>query len=186
MLNINFHPFQNIETDRLLLRRLNESDLEEIIELRGNAETMRFIPRPLITNKEEAMAFLKVIDENVDKNLAINWAITIKGIDKMIGIAGIYRIQPENYRGEIGYMIMPQYHNKGFITEAAKAITYFGFNQLNLNSIEAVIAPENSASEKVLIKNGYIKEGHFIEKECYNGIFLDNVIYTLLKRNFKQ
>ncbi len=186
MLNINFHPFQNIETDRLILRRLNESDLEEIIELRGNAETMRFIPRPLITNKEEAMAFLKVIDENVDKNLAINWAITIKGIDKMIGIAGIYRIQPEHYRGEIGYMIMPQYHNKGYVTEAAKAITDFGFNQLNLNSIEAVIAPENSASEKVLIKNGYTKEGHFIEKECYNGVFLDNAIYTLLKRNFKQ
>jgi ribosomal-protein-alanine N-acetyltransferase len=103
----------------------------------------------------------------------------------MIGIAGIYRIQPENYRGEIGYMIMPQYHNKGFVTEAAKAITNYGFNQLNLNSIEAVIAPENTASEKVLLKNNYIKEGHFIEKECYNGVFLDQVIYTLLKRNFK-
>jgi ribosomal-protein-alanine N-acetyltransferase len=186
MLVINFHPFQILETERLVLRRLTASDSNEIIELRGNPETMKFIPRPLITNHEEAIAFLNVIDENIDTNLAINWAITIKGIDKMIGIAGIYRIQPENYRGEIGYMIMPQYHNKGYVTEAAKAITDFGFNQLNLNSIEAVIAPENSASEKVLIKNGYTKEGHFIEKECYNGVFLDNAIYTLLKRNFKQ
>jgi [ribosomal protein S5]-alanine N-acetyltransferase len=186
MLVINFHPFQILETERLVLRRLTASDSNEIIELRGNPETMKFIPRPLITNHEEAIAFLNVIDENIDTNLAINWAITIKGADKMIGIAGIYRIQPENYRGEIGYMIMPQYHNKGYVTEAAKAITDFGFNQLNLNSIEAVIAPENSASEKVLIKNGYTKEGHFIEKECYNGVFLDNAIYTLLKRNFKQ
>lgn len=186
MLTINFHPFQNLETERLLLRRLNASDINEIIELRGNPETMKFIPRPLITNQEEALAFLKVIDDNVDQNLAINWAITLKGTDKMIGIAGIYRIQPENYRGEIGYMIMPQHQGKGYVTETASKITDFGFHQLNLNSIEAVIDPKNTASEKVLIKNGYIKEGHFIEKECYNGVFLDNAIYTLLKRNFKQ
>ncbi len=186
MLNINFYPFQNIETERLVLRRLAASDLDEIIELRGNADTMKFIPRPLITNKEEAMTFLKVIDDNVENNTAINWAITIKGVDKMIGIAGIYRIQPENYRGEIGYMIMPQFQDKGYVTEAAKAITNYGFNQMNLNSIEAVIDPKNTASEKVLLKNDYVKEGHFIEKECYNGVFLDNAIYTLLKRNFKQ
>jgi ribosomal-protein-alanine N-acetyltransferase len=123
MLEINFHPFQNLETERLILRRLAASDLDEIIELRGNADTMKFIPRPLITNKEEAMTFLKVIDDNVENNNAINWAITIKGVDKMIGIAGIYRIQPENYRGEIGYMIMSQFQGKGYVTEAAKAIT---------------------------------------------------------------
>ena len=49
MLTINFHPFKNLETERLLLRRLNKDDVNEILELRGNPETMKFIPRPLTT-----------------------------------------------------------------------------------------------------------------------------------------
>jgi len=39
MLTINFHPFPNLESERLLLRRLNSDDVNEVLELRGNPET---------------------------------------------------------------------------------------------------------------------------------------------------
>ena len=103
----------------------------------------------------------------------------------MIGFLGHYRIQPENHRAEIGYMILPQYQGKGYVTEAIKAVMEYGFNQMNLHSIEAVIDPENYASEKVLQKIGFVKEAHILENELYDGKFWDTVIYSMLKRNYK-
>ena len=186
MLEINFHPFKNLETDRLLLRRVSQNDVPEILELRGNPETMKFIPRPLVTTSDEALDHYKMIDDKIEKNEGINWAINLKGNPKLIGIIGHYRIQPENHRCEIGYMILPQYNGQGIVTEAIKLVLEYGFENLQMHSIEAVIDPENFASERVLQKNGFVKEAHILENEHYEGKFWDTVIYSILKRNFKK
>jgi ribosomal-protein-alanine N-acetyltransferase len=186
MLEINFHPFKNLESKRLLLRRVIETDVDEIFELRSNPETMKFIPRPLAKTKEDALIHLKTIDENIENNKGINWAITLKGNPKLIGIIGHYRLQPENHRCEIGYMILPQYNGQGIVTEAIKLVLEYGFDDLQMHSIEAVIDPENKASERVLQKNGFVKEAHILENELWDGKFWDTVIYSILKRNFKR
>ena len=185
MLTINFHPFQNLETERLLLRRLNANDVAEVFAMRSNPEVMQYIPRPLAQTKEDALAHILVIDEKIENNTGINWGITVKGEYKIMGIIGHYRIQPENHRAEIGYMSLPEYNGKGYISEAIKAVVAYGFEQMNLHSIEAVIDPGNTASEKVLLKNGFVKEAHILENELWEGKFWDTVIYSLLKRNFK-
>jgi ribosomal-protein-alanine N-acetyltransferase len=185
MLVINFHPFQNLETERLLLRRLDNSDINEVFALRSNSSTMQFIPRPLVQNDEEALAHITMINDKIDNNEGINWAITIKGNPKLIGIIGHYRIQPQNYRAEIGYMILPEFNGKGIVTEAIKVVVGYGFDEMKLNSIEAIIDPRNFASERVLQKNGFVKEAHILENEFFDGKFIDTVIYSLLKRNFK-
>lgn len=186
MLQINFHPFKNLETVRLLLRRVSKDDVNEIMELRGNPETMKYIPRPLVKTEEDALHHFKMIDYKIENNEGINWAITFKGNPKLIGIIGHYRIQPENYRCEIGYMILPEFNGQGIITEAIKVVLEYGFNDLKMHSIEAIIDPRNLASERVLQKNGFVKEAHLLENEFYNGEFIDSVIYSILKRNFKQ
>lgn len=186
MLSINFHPFQNLETERLYLRRLNENDVNEVFALRSNPKTMKYIPRPLAKTKEDALAHITLINEKIEDNTGINWGITIKGNDKIIGIIGHYRIQPENHRTEIGYMLLPEYNGKGYITEAIKVVVEYGFEQMNLHSIEAVIDPGNMPSERVLQKNGFVKEAHILENELWDGKFWDTVIYSLLKRNFKK
>jgi len=185
MLVLNFNPFHNLETERLFLRRVSVNDVEEIIALRGNPETMKYVPRPLVKTKEDALEHITLIEAKIVANEGVNWAITLKNNPKLIGIIGHYKIKPEHYRSEIGYMILPEYHNKGIVTEAIKEVVNYGFNQMQLHSIEAVIDPENIASEKVLLKNGFVKEAHFIENEYYDGKFFDSVIYSLLKRNHK-
>jgi len=186
MLEINFHPFQNLETERLFLRRLDENDVAEVLAMRGNTKVMKYIPRPLAKTEEDALAHIIMINEKIDTNVGINWGITVKGNPKIIGIIGHYRIQPENHRAEIGYMSLPEYNGKGYITEAIKVVVEYGFEQMNLHSIEAVIDPENIASERVLQKNGFVKEAHILENELWEGKFWDTVIYSLLKRNFKK
>jgi ribosomal-protein-alanine N-acetyltransferase len=51
MLVLNFHPFPNLESERLLLRRIDEQDVQEIFEMRSDSENMKYIPRPLVKNK---------------------------------------------------------------------------------------------------------------------------------------
>ena len=184
MLVFNFSPFPNLETNRLNLRRLNPLDVTEILALRSNPEIMKFIPRPLMKTKEEALEFISVMDTNVNNNNVINWAITTKEDDKLIGMIGFYRMKPENYRAEVGYILSPEFHGKGIITEALKKVIQFGFEEMGLNSIEAVIDPENFGSEKVLLKNNFVKEGHFKEHTFFEGKFLDSVFYSLLKKNY--
>lgn len=186
MLTINFHPFQNIETERLLLRRLDATDAEEVLALRSNPETMKYIPRPLAKTTEDALQHIAMIEDKIVNNTGINWGITLKGNPKIIGIIGHYRISMENHRAEIGYMSFPEHNGKGFMSEAIKAVVAYGFEQMNLHSIEAIIDPDNIASERVLQKNGFVKEAHILENELWEGKFLDTVIYSLLKRNFNK
>ena len=182
MLTINFSPFPNLETERLLLRRVDSNDIQEIFALRSNPETMKYIPRPLVKTDEDALEHIAMIDSKIDSNEGINWAITLKGNPKLIGVIGHYRIKPENYRAELGYMLLPEYHGQGIVSEAVKEAVKYGFQVMKLNSLEAIIDPDNHASAKVLEKNGFIKEAHLKEYEFYEGRFLDTVIYSILNK----
>jgi [ribosomal protein S5]-alanine N-acetyltransferase len=177
-----FLPFQNLESDRLLLRQITNDDVNEIFALRSNVETMKYIPRPLVTTNEEALEHIKMIQDKLEKNEGINWAITLKGNPKLIGIIGHYRIRWEHFRSEIGYMLLAEYHGKGITTEAIQMLVDYGFNKMNMHSLEGIIDPANTASARVLEKNGFVKEAHLIENEFYDGKFLDSVIYSLVMR----
>ena len=183
---ISFLPFQNLESENLLLRQITNDDVNEVLALRSNPETMQYIPRPLISTQEEALGHIKMIQDKIETNEGINWAITQKGNPKLLGIIGHYRIKWEHYRSEIGYMLLPEYQGKGIITEAVQLIIDYGFNEMKMHSLEAIIAPENMGSAKVLEKNNFVKEAHFKENEFYEGRFLDTVIYSLLKSDYIQ
>jgi len=182
MITINFTPFQNLETERLLLRRVVNNDLKEVIALRSNPETMKYIPRPLVKTDQDGLDHIAMINDKIEANIGINWAITLKDNPQLIGIIGHYRMKPEHHRSEIGYMILPEFNGKGIVTEAIKAVVKYGFETMKLHSIEAVIDPENLASAKVLEKNGFVKEAHLKENEFFDGRYLDSVIYSLLNK----
>ena len=186
MLAFNFTPFPELKTARLFLRRITEEDAEVVFSLRSNPDVMQYVPRPLAKTIQDAHNHISEINSKIDSNVGINWAITLKGNPAMIGIIGHYRLEPQNYRAEIGYMMLPEFHGKGYVSEAIQKITTFGFEEMNLHSIEAIIDPDNFASARVLEKNQYIKEAHLKENQFYEGRFLDTVIYSLLRKNYKK
>lgn len=82
-------------------------------------------------------------------------------------IAGIINLtKPKNHSSEIGYFVGKDYQGRGIATESIKQIVQFGFSKLKLNKIYAYCAPKNIASQKVLLKNGFIKK-----KSLKNGKF---------------
>ena len=184
MLTINFQPFPNLESERLVLRRLKDSDAPEVYKIRSNLERMKYIPRPILQNEEEALAMIQMMNAKIDENTDINWAVCLKNSDKIIGFMGFYRVQPESYRTEIGYMILPEYDGKGYVSESVTTMLNYAFNTVGFHSVEAVIDPNNFGSARVLEKNGFRKEAHFIENFFWNNEFIDSVHYGILKREF--
>lgn len=183
MLEIIFLPFPVLKTQRLVLRQVNTNDADTILSLRSNDQVMKYIPRPYLKNKEDALGLIAMFDDKIENGIGINWGISfLEEPEKLMGIIGYYRMKPEHYRAEVGYMIFPEYHGKGIVSEALQKVVRYGFEEMKLHSIEAVLDPENIGSEKVLLKNGFVKEAHLIENEYYEGRFLDSMIYSLLNK----
>jgi [ribosomal protein S5]-alanine N-acetyltransferase len=186
MLQINFNPFPALASERLSLRQVTEEDVDEVFALRSDAEIMRYIPRPLAKSTQDALDHIAIIDKGIMDNESINWAIALKEDNKLIGMICLLRMQLKNFRSEIGYILHPDFHGKGIMNEALQTVLGFAFDKLNFHSLEAVIDPGNSASEKLLIKNDFVKEAHLKENEFYEGKFLDTVIYSRINPNKDQ
>lgn len=71
------------------------------------------------------------------------------------------------------------------MTEVISKIIEFGFNNLGLNRIEAFVEPENMGSRKVLEKVGFTEEGILKEHFYWRNRFVDNVLYAMLKKEYK-
>jgi len=181
MLSINFNPFPLLTTDKLLLRHIDKSDVNEIFFLRSDEKVMKYIDRPPAKTTDDAYKFIQIINDLEKNNEEVTWAITLKDDLKLIGTICYWNIKKEHYRAEIGFALHPDYWGKGIMQEALTEVLNYGFKVMNLHSIEANVNPDNAASIKLLEKNNFIREAYFKENYFFNGKFLDTVIYSLLQ-----
>lgn len=183
MLEVNFNPFPEIKTERLLLRRLIKEDAEQIFKLRSNQDVMKFIGKKPIVSMDEAIDFFNLIDNSLENNSGITWAMAlIESPEKTIGTMGLWRLIKENFRAEVGYMLLPEYWKKGLAKEALLKVIDYGFDEMKLHSMEAHISPRNAASASLLQSTGFLKEAYFKEDFFFNGAFEDTAIYSLLAK----
>jgi ribosomal-protein-alanine N-acetyltransferase len=182
MLELNFHPFPTLQTERLILREVTMADSQDVLTLRGDIDAMRYIWKPASTTLDEARDLISRIRDGLEKNTAIGWAITLKNNPQLIGTIGFHQIDKQHHRAEIGYMLLPQYWNKGLMSEAIKKVLDFGFNTMELHSIQANIDPNNMVSAAILKKFNFEREAYFKENFFFNGKFMDSEIYSLLNK----
>lgn len=181
MLAFNFTPFPQLETKRLLLRQMKLDDAQAVRQLRSQEDVMQYINRPLTLTLEEAQKWVGVVMETLSKNEGITWCICLKeSPDKHVGSIGLWRIEKENHRAEIGYMLEPALQGKGFMYEAMVKVLEYGFLEMKLHSIEAHIDPRNKASAALLQKGGFVQEAYFKENCFYNNRFSDTAVYSIL------
>jgi [ribosomal protein S5]-alanine N-acetyltransferase len=180
MLELNFTSFPYLETERCLLRPLQPNDADRLFEMRTNDEVLRYLDREKMQTKEEAVTMINKIIASVENNDCVNWVISLKGDDKMIGSIAYWRLIKEHYRAEIGYNLFPQYWGKGIMNEVMKIVLPFAFDQIGLHSIEANVNPFNTASIRLLERNGFVREAYFKENYYFKGRFLDTAIYSLI------
>jgi ribosomal-protein-alanine N-acetyltransferase len=183
MLELNFTPFPEIKTERLLLRKMTDNDAPEILFLRSDEKVMKFIDRERPNSLQEALAYIQKVNSAIDNNECIMWAIALKDKPEIqIGNIGFWRMISQHFRSEIGYMLHPDFWGQGIMKEALLAAADYGFNKIKLHSIEAHINPDNAASGVVLEKAGFVREAYFKEDTFFRGKFIDTAIYSLLAK----
>lgn len=180
MLVCNFNPFPTLTTERLTLRQIIPADARQLLRLRSDKKVMQYLDRPAMQSEEEALGFIERITKDLCNNDGITWAIALKDDPDMIGTIGFWRIVKENYRGEIGYMLLPHMHGKGLMQEAMSIALRYAFDTIRFHSIEANVNPANEASIGILERNNFIREAYHRENYYYDGKFLDSAIYSLL------
>ena len=164
MLSPSFTPFPELLSKRLLLRKLILADAPAVQLLRSDEEVMKYINRPLTLTIGDAEKWVQMALDSLDKNEGITWAISLKEAPDMhIGNIGLWRIEMENYRAEIGYMLDPSLQGKGIMFEALEKVVDYGFTIMKLHSIEARLDPRNVASSAVVRKAGFVQEALFKE-----------------------
>jgi ribosomal-protein-alanine N-acetyltransferase len=152
-----------IETARLRLRIPDKADIPFVFsatKVKGFNDGMLWEPP---VDKAELLAPLLRSITAWEKGKDYNFTITDKETAKFLGRISIRETSTEN-RWNVGFWTHPESQQKGIMTEALNAVLEFGFLELLANQIEACYALWNTASEKVLKRNGmqferYLKEG---------------------------
>ncbi len=180
MLTLDLTDFPALTTDRLVLRELSPADAAALFAMRSDERLMEHIGRPRATTLLDAEGLIASITNDRSENIGITWGLTLHGSNTLIGTIGYYRLKLEHHRGEIGYMLGFDHWGKGLMGEALDAAVACGFERFGFHSIEAVTDPRNSASNKLLERHDFIREGLFKENFYWNGGFLDSAVWSKL------
>jgi [ribosomal protein S5]-alanine N-acetyltransferase len=157
MLHKNLSSFPTLTTERLTLRQLLESDVQEIFLLRSNVIVNKYLDRRPSETVEEALSFIRKVNENFKNNAGLYWAITQTDNEKLIGTICLFDFSDELKKCEVGYELLPHYQGQGIMHEALKKIIEFTFHTLRLETIDAFTHKDNHSSTKLLQKCNFKK-----------------------------
>jgi [ribosomal protein S5]-alanine N-acetyltransferase len=167
----------------ITLRTLTLSDATSIFALFSDPEAMRYWCYPPLTELSQAEERLKRDRDAAAAQQWFTWAMTLD--EKHIGTVTLHDINREQGRAEIGYMLGRNYWGRGLAREAATLVIDHAFGPLGLRRLEADIDPRNVASEKLLLRLGFQKEGYLRERWQVGSEISDTSLFGLLKRDWE-
>ena len=136
---------------------------------------MKLLDRPMTQTVEEAAQLIEKTFESQKQSTAIMWAMTLKNDPTMIGCICFVRIEAEHSRTEVGYLLHPEFHRQGLMSEALAQVIKFGFEELDFHKIMASTNSLNEASIGLLEKHEFTREAFYRQHFFWNGRFIDTV-----------
>lgn len=174
--------FSKIETERLILRPLAKEDATKLFQYRSLPEVYKyqgFIPEKI----DDAVNFIERHNE-IKPGSWMQLAITLKSSNEMIGDCGMHFTDDDFQQVEIGFSLDPEFHGKGFASEAVKGIIDFLFNELKTHRVYGSCDPDNAASIKLMERLGMRKEAHFKKSIRLKDTWGDDLIFAILREEW--
>jgi ribosomal-protein-alanine N-acetyltransferase len=173
-----------IETRRLTLRGLTEDDIPFLLDHFGKDEINEYASDESVTSLEEARElYRKYI---APRPYLFRLGLVMKATGNLIGTVGFYGIDRVNKRAIVGADLKKEYWGNGLMSEALQALIRFAFKEMELNRVEASTDPQNLRSLRLIERCAFRKEGVLRKKSYYKGAFHDDVIYSLLREEWKD
>lgn len=151
-----------LETERLIVEEAISNDASFFLRLLNSPNWLEFIGDRNIKTLEEATNYIEnSLLRSYKENGFGFYKMSLKSSNEPIGAVGFLKRDYLDFP-DIGYAILPEYENKGYVSEAAKAIVEYGKNNLKLQTITAITTEKNIASQKILLKIGLHLKGKII------------------------
>ena len=177
-------PQPVLKTPRLWLRPFDLADAPNVHALAGDsriASTTLSIPHPY----EEGMAEAWILSQRqlYLAGVVASFALVLQETRELAGAIGLH-IEPRHLRAELGYWIGVPFWNRGYATEAGRAMLEFAFGVLELHRVHASHFTRNPASGAVMRKLGMSHEGRMRQHVLKDGVFEDLEFYSILRSEY--
>ena len=163
-----------IETERLILRRYKESDIDAMYEIITDERLSKYIRFPNFTKEEELECIKKWIN-SADESRYERWVIELKNDGSVVGNIDINSIMSKHNYCNVGYTIRYDYWGNGYASEALKAVSDYLLNDGGYYLVECTCNELNIQSSKVMLKAGFKKDGYIANRRLnkdgtYSGV----------------
>ena len=179
--------FPILETARLRLREIVDGDANTLLRIFGDVEHMRWFGSDPITSIEEAKALVTAFANW--RNLpspGVRWGLELREQNALVGSCGLFAWNRSWRKCTLGYELAPEATGRGLMREALDAVLAWGFAQMELNRIEALVHEMNSPSLATLRGLGFVFEGKLREVGYWGGQHHDLQQYSLLRSDWQR
>ncbi len=169
-----------LETERLVLRTLEQDDFEEVCKLLQDPVVMYAYEGAF--SDQEVQAWLDKMFWRYENDGFALWAVIEKSSGELIGQCGItYQEYNGGWVPEVGYLFRKEFWHKGFATEAAMACKEYAFQVLNFDEVYSIIRDSNVASQNVARRNGMTEVDTFVKH--YRGVEMPHIIFRVSRKD---
>jgi ribosomal-protein-alanine N-acetyltransferase len=177
--------FPIIRTARLMLRKPSERDAQKLLQVSQDKVVMQYSGMEVYKTEQDALEEINWFNGIFDDSRGIRWIICEKNTDEYIGDVGFHNHSQTHSRAEVGYKLSRLFWRKGIMTEALSKVLEYGFGEMQLNRIEALVDPRNTASRKLLEKQQFKTEGVLRQYEYKGREYVDLAMLSLLKEDWR-
>ncbi len=176
-----------LETERLVLRPFQDSDLASFVEYRCDPAVARYQGWDAPYTLAQAQAFVHEM-KTKQPRIPGEWyqlAIELKASGQMIGDCAFHLLAEDARQAEIAFTLSRSNHGKGYASEAVRCLLDYLFGELDLHRVRAICDAENLASAKLLERIGMRREAHLIENIWFKGKWGSEFVYAILEQEWR-
>lgn len=181
-----FDVFPLWENDKVMIRKMETSDVMALSEISNNENIYKYIPPFLYkkNNKTLETAIKNLGGRDFEKKKLIIAGIYLKdNPNLLVGLAEMFDYKKRENKITVGYRINEDYWNKKIASNALKLMVEYLANEIGIATLCAFVMPENVYSSKVLLDNGFFKEDYTVQEKNWGGQEMVSVdVYTYRKR----
>jgi len=157
-----------LETERLTLRPLEVVDAGRLFPIFSNATVLKHYGMEPHATVDETVQMVTNMVEGMRAGTVIRWGIVRKDDLTLIGTIGFHNLVPRHRRAEVGYEIHPDYWRNGYASEALRRTLDYATHVAEFGRVGAVVYTGNIASQHMLERNGFLREGtlrHYMRQD---------------------
>lgn len=181
-------PAYPVSTERLVLRPLDEADVDALLDYHESAEVHRYLPMAAMDEQTVRRRILEgpwARSTLEEPGQAAVLGVEMADRGELVGDVMLLWVSAADRSGEVGYVFNPRHAGHGYATEAVRAVLALAFDDLALHRVVARIDPRNEPSLRLARRLGMREEGRFVEVTRNNDEWADLVMFAILEDEWR-